>query len=640
MSLGPILPGRLPNSLASRRLNHQIQTGQQLIQRLQDQLTTGQKYQAVGEDPVSAMSTIILQKTIERNEQFATNIQTDRSLLDATENALGSVADVFNRARTILHEGLSSLGPHDREALATEIGGLLTQTLNAGNSKFRGRYLFAGTQGETAPFELTGSGQVLYRGNGKDLESYVGHDQLFTTNVDGNTAFNALTTVDGTDLDAALTLDTRLSDLRDGLGIDQGSLKISVTDGGSTETRIIDLSFAETVADVKVLIEDAFVGTAVPVTVAVDPATRNGIQLTPDSGTVSVANVSGERTASQLGIVSGLASQIDGGDLDPRLTLQTLVSDLNGGAGIGSTAGTGLLIENGSKSAVVDLDSASTIEDLLNELRLADLDLDVGLNDSQNGLSVSSRLAGAEFSIGENGGSNATNLGIRTFSADTLLADLNHGIGIQIPDGQQLEITRRDGSVASVDLSSAFTVQDVLDAINSVDAGNLTAGLSELGNGISLLDNSGTGPLIVEGNQIATSLGIAGEENGTDPSVALTGRDVDTRKNEGLVGLLTSLQQALLSDDQGELNRLSASLDTEADRFLNVRGDVATRLKTLESIENRVLDDRVKLQEDLTAEFEVDLAAVLSAFLTEQQTLEATYRIAGQSLQLNLLSFL
>ena len=271
---------------------------------------------------------------------------------------------------------------------------------------------------------------------------------------------------------------------------------------------------------------------------------------------------------------------------------------------------------------------------------LETLDLDVDLNDSGNGIRVSSRLSGAEFSIGENNGGNATALGLRTLTGETKLADLHLGRGLASDNGDEIEITRRDGSTASIDISTATTIQEVLDLVNAVDPGNLVASLNAVGNGISLADNSGTGPLSVAGNTLTTSLGIAGTESGSDPSVALTGEDINPQESQGIISILSSLQSALRNGDDRELERLNGLLDLEANRSLGIRGEIGTRLQTLEHVENSLLDEEVVLKESLSEEFDADLAEVLSNFLAQEQALQATYQVAGQSFQLSLLSFI
>lgn len=641
MSLGPLLPGRLPNSFAASRLTSQMQTARAEIQRLQDQLTTGQQYLVGSEDPSSALRTIILQKRLEQNQQYAANVQTDRSLLATTEDAFSVVSDSINQVKTLVLQGIGDTVSDDaRAGLATEVDGVVQQILSAANTKFRGRYLFGGSQSGETPFELLGDGQVRYNGDTQTLNSLAGRGVYVANNLDGVTAFNALATVDSGDLDVALTSDTRLSNLHGGLGLTLGSVTVTVDDGSSSEAQNVDLSLARTVGDVKNILEDAFSGSAVNLTVDVDPTSLSGLRVTASTGTVAIANVSGSRVASDLGIASAATATINGGDLDPRLTLKSNIADLNGGSGIGVTSGNGLLITNGSKSGVVDLSSVVTVEDLFNQLQLADLDLAVDLNSGGSGITVSSRVSGAEFSIGENNGSNATQLGLRTLTTETKLADLNLELGVPLSSNSPLEITRRDGSVVQVDVSSAVRIQDVLDAINAVDSGNLVASLNSVGNGISLLDNSGTGPLSVAVSETSDALGIAGTESGSDNTVPLTGQDVAPRESPGILGVLGSIASALRSGDDQELTRLNGLLDEESSRTLQVRGELGTRLRTLDDIENRLADEEVQLNDDLSHEFDADLSEVLTAFLAYQQTLEATYKVASDSFSLSLLSFI
>lgn len=640
MSISPLLSGRLPDSLIAGRFQRTLESQQRALVHLQDEVSSGQKFFVPSEDPTAAIKTVMFQKLLERKTQMQQNVQTDRSLLSASESALATVGDALNQANALLLAGAgNTYSSTEKETMATEVRSLMRQVVSVGNTQFRGRYLFAGGQSQEAPFEFVGDNVVSYGGDRQSIDSYLDLDLLVANNVDGQTAFNAFTEPVGTDIDPALTLDTRTADLLGGLGVQLGPVVVTV-DNGTPDSQTVDLSAAETLNDIKTLLEDAFSGGPVTLTVDVDPATRSGLRLTPSAGTVAVADISGSVVAADLGIAGAAASQINGGELDPRLTLQTQLADLNAGTGIGALAGNGLLITNGPNSEVVDISTATTIEDLLNLLNQADLDLDARINESDNGLAVSSRLSGTRFSIGENNGANATLLGIRTLNGETLLADLNLGQGVPVDDGINLDIIRRDASSLSIDLSGTKTVQDVLDAINAVDPGNLVASLASVGNGISLLDNSGAGPLVVEDNNVSVALGLVGEESGSNPAVPLTGQDPNPSEAQGVLGVLWALQNALQTGDDQELERLSPLLDAEIQRFSLVRGEIGSRLQLIDTVEQRLLDEELAVQESLSEEFDTDLTEVLTDLVSRQQTLEATLQIAAQSLQLSLLSYL
>ncbi|MDQ3333480.1 MAG: hypothetical protein M3552_23020, partial [Planctomycetota bacterium] len=306
----------------------------------------------------------------------------------------------------------------------------------------------------------------------------------------------------------------------------------------------------------------------------------------------------------------------------------------------------GLRVTSGSTTAVIDFTGATTVEDVLNAIRAqtkaAGIDVVVGLNDARTGISVAGRTSGSKFSIGENGGTAASDLGLRTFTAQTWLTELNLGIGAPTGEPYRLEITRRDGTSVSLDLSAATNVQDVLNAVNAVDPGVLVASLNTTGNGITLLDDDGmsTGPLTVAMNPLSQALGLAGSEAGADPAVPLVGGDPNPQEAQGVFNLLLRLEKALRTGDDVELNRLAPKIEREIDRFDEVRADVGTRLQTLEEVENRLKDRAVTLQESLSNVFDADLADILSQVAYRQATLEATLRVAAQTMGLSLINYL
>lgn len=652
MYIGPILPGRLPGSLSAERLIAHLHENNILISRLQDQISTGQKFFLPSDSPAEATRTIVLQKSLERQEQLQTNVVTARSFLDVTEGALSAISESLNRAKSLALAGVGDgASPAEKEALAQEAASLVRQAVSAANTTFRGRYLFGGSETGQAPFELLAGGGIRYNGDNLAINSYADFELLLANNVDGQSAFGAVTPPVGSDLNPALTLETRISDLLGGQGVELGVISVTLDDG-TPETAQIDLSGVQTIGDIKTRLEAAFPvpSGSLTLTVDVDPATNSGLRLTPSAGTVAVSDVSNSRVAQDLGIASAAAATINGGDLDPRLTLLTELSALNGGSGIGTSGGNTFLITSGDSTKTIDVSTATTVEDVLNLLRTADLDIQASINEAGDGLAVSSRLSGTLFSIGENNDTIAADLGIRTFTGSTLLADLNRGAGVPVeeigPDGTLqpalLNITRRDGTDVSIDLKGLKTVQQVLDAINAVDPGVLVASLNAVGNGITILDDDGvsSGPLIIEENEISRALGIDGTEPGSDPAVPFVGEDVNPLEANGVLNLLLALQVALENEDDRELARLNPLLNEEVERFNVVRGEIGSRLKTLDEVENRLLDEEVLLRQSLSAEFDTNLTEAVTELAVKQTALQATLQVAATSLQLTLFNFL
>ena len=204
------------------------------------------------------------------------------------------------------------------------------------------------------------------------------------------------------------------------------------------------------------------------------------------------------------------------------------------GSGIEFDRDSGLQIVNGDSTCTIDLATAETIEDVLNSLNGCGAGLLAEINETATGINVRSRLSGVDLAIGENGGDTAAQLGLRTFTEDTGLEDLNFGRllsggdrvgGVHTYDGVDFTIQLTDGTVLDIDLTTEGTIGDVLDLINTVAGGSLEAQLSRYGNGIELIDeNSGAQPLVVTQtlpSRAAIDLGLIPEGHETsDPPTA------------------------------------------------------------------------------------------------------------------------
>ncbi len=186
------------------------------------------------------------------------------------------------------------------------------------------------------------------------------------------------------------------------------------------------------------------------------------------------------------------------------------------GSGTSFDQTNGLQIVNDETTLNVSFITAVTVEDMLNSLNGVGSGMMAEINTDKTGINIHSRISGSNFSIGENGGTTATELGVRTFTGDVTLDELNFGYGVNTQLGTDFTITRADGVVLDIDLDTAVDVQDVINLINTdplntddppgSDLFKLTARLSAYGNGIELVDESrGVGSLIVARSVLSTA---------------------------------------------------------------------------------------------------------------------------------------
>ncbi|HEY3395923.1 MAG TPA: flagellin [Lacipirellulaceae bacterium] len=651
--IAPIPTTRVGNFFIRQRLVDQMQYDQLELLRLQTQISTGRRLQLASEDTPAAMRAINLQRVLDRKGQIQTNVHASNLFLGEAERRLAGVTQSIHALRAEVVGVVGSVGTEQaRQDLARSIGDYLNEFMAAGNGKTLSRHLFSGSRQLIEPYVFDGD-FVEYRGNEGTLRSYVDLGRVFDTSLTGSDVFGGISApVQGSvDLNPQLTEDTLLGAINAGEGITRGgAVSIAINTGPTTVTSVVDLDGAVTVGDVIRLIEaGAPSGTVVDVNIV-----GNGLEISTTSGTIAVREVAEGRTARELGIFTNPSlpptSTVNGADLDPVLLKTTRLDELLGGA-LDTTSG--IIVTNGGNSVTLDISAAETVDDLLNLLNGAGLGLLAEINDAGTGINVRSRLSGADLTIGENGGTTAAQLGIRTYTEETALADFNRGVGVPTavdPADDDLRITSRDGTQFTVNLSTATTVEDVIDLINSaaVSAGAaVTADLAATGNGIRLLDSSAaiTVDLTVEaleGSPAAYYLGFVpeGATQISSSTGVLTSEDRHTLEADSLFNTLLRLRTALLEGDQEEIGRSVERLDEDFSRINFAQAEFGTRLQNLEAIETQLKDEDVQLRSALSQEVDVDIIEAISNLTARQYAFEASLRTTASILQVSLFDYI
>ncbi len=301
---------------------------------------------------------------------------------------------------------------------------------------------------------------------------------------------------------------------------------------------VIDVSSAVSVDDVIKRIN-----TALGVTVRAS-VTGDKLVLTDLTGKaandLSVVDLAGGSAATDLGLAGVAAVGTDtltGNDIH-SVGAGTLLDDVNDGRGVRRSAtGVDFRVTLGDGTYVdVTLGAAKSIGDVLALINAAGgTKLKAETVPGGNGIKLTDTSGGAgAFAVAaQNGSKAAADLGIdRTgtggaINGGDLVAGINTVMlsslrgGTGIPLGQ-ITITDRGGQSATVDLSAARTVQDVLDAVSNASGVRVTATLKASGNGIQIGDDSGgAGDLVIAdaaGGTTATVFGVAGTFTAATPS--------------------------------------------------------------------------------------------------------------------------
>ncbi|KAA0969265.1 flagellar hook-associated protein 3 [Pseudomonas sp. ANT_H12B] len=139
------------------------------------------------DDPVGASRLLQLGQQASMLDQYKANTNTIKATLGQAESVMTSITNVLQRAKE-LAIGANNAGytDADRQANASELGQIEEQLLSLMNSQDEnGKYIFAGSKGDTVPFTRNSDGTYSYNGDQVTLNLPIGDSMSMATNSTG-----------------------------------------------------------------------------------------------------------------------------------------------------------------------------------------------------------------------------------------------------------------------------------------------------------------------------------------------------------------------------------------------------------------------------------------------------------------------
>lgn len=644
MSISPVNITRISQGLQTGMLLQSLQRNQRDVFNTQSRIAAGRSFLVGSENPVAAARVLNLNHAFARQQQFAANALHADNFLAAADGSLSEISSLLIDASTIASQTVSNLTSEaERESQAEVVAAIRRQLEIVGNRQFNGRFLFGGRETTDTPF-VTALGGVAYVGDTGNLITRLNETLFGAMNVPGSDLFKALSDPIATNVNLTPALDSAVR-IEDIISADGGSVVpgvLLVNEGNGTRIFNVDLRTADTLGDVVAAINAAAGAAGSSLTASIG---STGLVISGGSAVTITDSGTGE-TAADLGIYSPVASSgtINGQTLTARLTRLTPVTSLAGGAGIDLQGG--LIITNGQSTATVDLSSAATVQDVINLINNAGVYVLARINDAGTGIDVFNRVSGTSLSIGENGGTTASDLGIRTFDTATPLSALNFGDGVGNVEGAtDFRITARNGTSFEVNLDGAVTVGDAIDRINQAAQGvgvAVSASFAAMGNGIRLQDGtSGSGNLQVDLANLSTAaidLGIRQVTPGG--ATELIGTDVNPTRTDGIIGALIDLEQALRLDDTQAISAAGNRLDEMRSEVIRIHGMIGARSQAMSSQRQQLEDAASATQVFLSEVQDLDYAEAVTLMQQAMVRLQANLQTGPMVMDLSLLEFL
>ncbi|MBN4077830.1 flagellar hook-associated protein FlgL [Nitrospina gracilis] len=363
-------------------------------------------------------------------------------------------------------------------------------------------------------------------------------------------------------------------------------------------------------------------------------------RVQPFSSEASGAIYLGNSESFQVGVANNISidfsipgSQVLAVDLNPKITNNTLVSSLNGGAGI--TPGSISISDRSGNTASISVNSTDTIGSLISNINSAGVNVTASINSSGNGLQLvdNSTVITQSLTVSEvSGGSTAMELGILgkrdgtlsgsdlnpVMTTSTLISNLEGGNGLTLND---INIVNGAAS-GTVTLSSATTLGDVINLINNAGL-NVTASINSAGNSLQITSNNSSTVAVVRNigtDETAESLGLGGGKN--------------------IFTTLFKLRDAFQKDDTYAILASLDTLDSSLASVNNSRAIIGASLSRVDNSSFVRAQEIVDRSEQLSKIEDADVIKSASDLANLQFALQATLSATAQILQPTLLDFL
>jgi flagellar hook-associated protein 3 FlgL len=134
-------------------MQYAMQQSQQALASAEEQVATGLRVNQLSDDPSASANLTVSLAQSANVDQYTSNVTSLQSQMQMTDSSISSIVTSLNSAVTAGTEGANgSVSSAQRQAIATQVQGLLSSVVAEGNATFSGSYLFGGSEAATPPF--------------------------------------------------------------------------------------------------------------------------------------------------------------------------------------------------------------------------------------------------------------------------------------------------------------------------------------------------------------------------------------------------------------------------------------------------------------------------------------------------------
>ncbi|RQW85421.1 MAG: flagellar hook-associated protein 3 [Geobacter sp.] len=176
---------RITPGMTSDNALYNLQKGRTLLNRLQEQISSGSVINRPSDDPITTRQLLDMDSQLDKGDQYLSNITKGNLSLSMTDTALQGMADIIAQAKETV--GTITSGSSDqtvRENAASQLEELKKQLVDLGNTQLGDQYLFAGFKNSTPPFSTADN---TYSGTSDEVSIEIDQNSPAAITIAGDT---------------------------------------------------------------------------------------------------------------------------------------------------------------------------------------------------------------------------------------------------------------------------------------------------------------------------------------------------------------------------------------------------------------------------------------------------------------------
>lgn len=158
---------RSAGTTSNRNLINSITAQQNRLYELYNKMNDPNKlkYQNISENPIDAADLLRINKQLSEIGAYTKNINDARTQINQQDSVFSSIVEKMQRLNDLAIQASNTpSGEEGFKACRIEMEQITQNIIDLANTKYDGKYIFAGTNVTTAPFSMTDDGSIVYNG--------------------------------------------------------------------------------------------------------------------------------------------------------------------------------------------------------------------------------------------------------------------------------------------------------------------------------------------------------------------------------------------------------------------------------------------------------------------------------------------